>query len=90
MSIKTFIKDPDATLDYTGKWAAWLKGDTILTSTWDVPTGITLVSESHTSTETLAWFSGGTEGAKYLIRNRITTAAGRIEDRTITIVIKER
>lgn len=90
MSIKTFVKDPDAVLDYTGSWAAWLKGDTILTSTWEVPTGITKDSDSHTSTETLIWLSGGTAGESYQLRNHITTAAGRADDRTITIKVKER
>jgi hypothetical protein len=89
-ALKTFPKDPDAVLDYAGNWAAWLKGDTILTSTWDVPSGITKDSDSHTSTATLIWLSGGTVGQTYLLRNRITTAAGRVDDRTIAIKIKER
>lgn len=89
-TLKTFLKDPDAVLDYTGDWAKWLGSDTIATSTWDVPDGITKDSESHTSKQTLIWLSGGTAGESYQLRNHITTAAGRADDRTITIKIKER
>jgi hypothetical protein len=89
-AIKTFSKDPDATLDYKGDWSKWLGGDTIATSTWDVPDGITLLSETHDATTVLTWFSGGTAGQKYEVRNRITTAAGRVDDRTIAIKIKEK
>ena len=90
MSIKTFVKDPDAVLDYTGNWAAWLGSDTIISSAWDLPDGITQNSESHTSTTTQIWLAGGDAGASYVLRNRITTAAGRVDERTITIKIKER
>ena len=35
-------KDPDAVLDYGFDWSAWLEaGDTIVTSEWIVPEGIT-------------------------------------------------
>jgi hypothetical protein len=89
-ALKTFSKDPDAVLDYTGNWAAWLGVDTILTSTWEVPEGITKDSDDKTATTTQIWLSGGTVGQTYLLRNRITTAAGRVDDRTIAIKIKER
>jgi hypothetical protein len=90
MSIKTFVKDPDAVLDYAGNWGPWLNSDTILTSVWEVPSGITKDSDSHTSATTLIWLSGGSVGQTYQLRNRITTAAGRTDDRTIAIKIKER
>lgn len=90
MSVKTFPKDPNATLDYKGNWGPWLKGDTIVTSEWEVPSGLTLESDSHDGTTVLTWFSGGTVGQSYTCRNRITTALGRTDDRTIVIKIKER
>lgn len=89
-TLKTFTKDPDAVLDYTGNWAAWLKDDTITNSEWDVPEGITKEDEDRTASTTLIWLSGGTVGQTYQLRNRITTAAGRTDDRTIAIKIKER
>jgi hypothetical protein len=91
MSIATFTKDPNAVLDYQIDWTAWLTGaETITTSTWTVPTGITKDSDSHTTALTTIWLSGGTAGTKYLLTNRIVTSAARTDDRTITISVKER
>lgn len=90
MSVKTFTKDPDAVLDYVGDWSKWLAGDTIVTSTWDIPAGIVKDSDDKTVTTVLIWLSGGTAGQKYACRNRITTALGRTDDRTIVIKIKEK
>lgn len=81
----TFTKDPNATLDYEIDWAAWLDGDTISTSTWIVPSGITDGTKSNTSTTTTIWLSGGAAGERYRITNRITTAGGRTDDRSITV-----
>jgi hypothetical protein len=90
MSVKSFVKDPHAVLDYTGDWSAWLGDDTIVTSTWDIPDGITLDNEENTTTGVTIWLSGGTAGTRYALVNHITTAAGREDDRTITISVKER
>lgn len=86
----TFLKDPDAVLDYVIDWSTWLNGDTIATSVWTVPSGITQDSESESSTLATIWLSGGTVGETYQVRNRITTAGGRTEDRTIRIEIVQR
>lgn len=83
-------KDPDAVLDYELNWSAWLNGDSIATSTWDVPSGLTKVSDSFTSTATKIWLSGGSYGQTYAIRNRITTAAGRTDDRTVSLRIRQK
>jgi len=88
--MQTFTKDPNANLDYTIDWAAWLDGDTIDTSDWTVPTGLTKTDETNDTTSATVWLSGGAVGARYSVVNRITTAEGRTEDRTLTIVVKER
>jgi hypothetical protein len=88
--MKSFTKDPDATLDYTIDWSLWLGTDTISTAVWTVPTGITKTAESHTTTLTTIWLSGGTVDAEYQVTCRITTAGGRIDDRTITIDVHQR
>ena len=87
-----FVKDPDAVLDYGNNWAAWLSdvSDTIATSTWAAETGITIDSETETTTAATVWLSGGTVGDSYDVTNSIVTAAGRKDDRTITITIQER
>jgi hypothetical protein len=86
----TFVKDPDAVLDYQVNWAAWLGADTISTSDWSAAAGITVDSESETTTAATVWLSGGTAGEEYAVRNRIVTAAGRTDDRTLTIVVEEK
>ena len=68
---QTFVKDPDATLDYIIDWSEWLDTDTISTSTWTVPTGLTNVSDSNTTTTATIWLSGGTAGQRYTVSNRI-------------------
>ncbi len=85
--IRIFVKDPNAVLDYVLDWGAWLVSDTISTSNWTVPSGITKDSSTNTTTTATIWLSGGTAGEEYLLINRITTAAGRTEDRTIQITV---
>ena len=85
-----YTKDPNAVLDYTVDWETWLGGDTISTSAWTVGTGLTEDSDSNTTTSATVWLSGGTTGTDYACTNRIVTAAGRTEDRTIHIRVRER
>lgn len=95
-ALTPFIKDPNAVLDYAVSWAAWLAevSDTIVTSAWAVLDDVdsTLIIDSDVSNTTVAtvWLSGGTLDRKYALRNRISTAGGRIDDRTIYVKIKEK
>lgn len=82
-------KDPDDILDYQIDWSARLGADTIVTSTWIVPAGITKNGESNTATAATIWLSGGTADITYTLTNRITTAAGRQIDKSVNIFIQE-
>jgi hypothetical protein len=89
----TVTKDPDAYLDYGLDWSDWLGTDTISVSTWLVSGGdgsLVVDDEINSSTGTTAWVEGGTVGSTYLLTNRITTVAGRIDDRSIVFTIRER
>jgi hypothetical protein len=89
----TYLKDPDAVLDYAVDWSAWLPtGDTIVASTWAVPTGITQTTPPPSFTDTAAtiWLAGGTLGQTYELVNHVTTAQGRQDDWTIKVSIRER
>lgn len=91
--MQSYEKDPDAKLDYSINWAAWLGVDTISVSTWIADTGITIAGSpapSNTATVATVWLSGGTLGGVYNVVNRITTAAGRIQDATLVIQIAQR
>lgn len=85
-----FVKDPDSVLDYQENWATWLGTDTITTSTWTVPTGITKDSDTNTTTTTTIWLSGGTAEQAYSLVNRIVTTDGRTSERAIVVYVKER
>lgn len=81
-------KDPDEVLDYEVDWSARLGSDTISTSTWAIPAGITRDSSSKTSTTTKIWLSGGSANTQYTLTNRIVTTAGRTHDQQISILIE--
>jgi hypothetical protein len=84
-----YEKDPDAVLDYVIDWETWLSDDVIDTSAWTADTGITMDSDSATTTTTTVWLSGGTAGYNYKVENRITTVGGRTDDRTLLIRVRE-
>ena len=90
MVLGTFLKDQNAILDYRIDWSLWLDGDTISTSTWTLESGITKATDTFTDTITTIWLSGGTLGTTYTVSNRITTANGRTEDRTIEVSVVDR
>ena len=81
------VKDPDATLDYAVDWAPYLDNDTIESVLWTVPAGLSLTAQSNDDTVATVWLSGGTVGISYEVVCRITTMAGRIDDRTISVLI---
>lgn len=110
---KTFIKDPNSTLDYTVLWASapvfvyendvevefirndgssqdtgWLQGDVITSCAWFADEGVEIESTSFTETYATAWISGGESGKRYVVTCRITTAAGRTEDRSFFLKVE--
>ena len=87
---RQFQKDPDAVLDYQVDWSTWLAGDTIQSHTVTAPDGLTVDSHSATSTAVTMWLSGGDAGVTYPVVCHIVTAAGREDDRTLLITIRER
>ena len=86
--MKTFVKDPDAVLDYVVKWGRWLGSDTISTSTWIVSGNVTVDSDSTSSGNSTVWLSGGTDCTDSEVTNRIVTTGGRTNDRTIVIQVR--
>lgn len=98
----TYIKDPDAVLDYKFDWKAltngsgtsdWLAaGETISTRTVTADNGITVDSSSITDTNTTVtvWLSGGTHGQDYTVACKIVTSASRTDERSITIQCRNR
>jgi hypothetical protein len=88
---QTFRKDPDANLDYGFDWSDWLEtGEALNASVWDVPAGLVEGAKQLGTSATKVWLSGGTAGATYTVSNQVTTDAGRIDERSFSIVVEER
>ena len=87
---RSFVKDPNAVLDYEWDWSAWLGTDTIASHTVTAATGLTVDSSTATSTAVTAWLSGGSVGQSYAVTCHVVTAAGREDDRTVTVTVMER
>lgn len=91
ISRPTFLKDPNATLDYVLDLSAWLKlgADTLATAS-AAGTGVSVVSCDVVGKTVLVWVSGGTVGQPGSVRIRFTTTKNRVDDRTLFFKIKER
>jgi hypothetical protein len=81
-------KDPSDVVDYQMSWAALLDLDTILTSTWVVPTGLTITAQTNTANTATVWLSGGTVGV-HVITNTITTSGGRTYERSVKLPVEQ-
>lgn len=86
-----FTKDPDAVLDYVFDWSAWLDAtDEIASHAITEDDGITVDSSTATSDAVTVWLSGGTAGEQYQVACLIVTNDGRTDERTATIMVRER
>ena len=100
MADNDFLKDPDAVLDYVFDWKAssngtgdsdWLaSGETISSHTVTVETGLTKDSDSESGGQVTVWLSGGTAGTDYDVSCEIETSAGRTDERTVLVRVRER
>lgn len=97
MTIWERSKDPDESVDFDLDWTTDLTPedgsavDTIETSAWTVPAGLTKTTDSHDDAQrTKIWLTGGTAGQSYLLLNRITTAQGRTLDCTVKLLVNSR
>jgi hypothetical protein len=99
LTLQNPLKDPSAVLDYVFDWTEWLAtgetiavdsetGEKLITITAD--TGITVDSWTEDDGKVTVWLSGGTAGINYKVACKITTSAGRTDERTIWIKVVER
>lgn len=93
MANNVYTKDPDAVLDWKFDWSRWLAtSETITSHTVTSTAGLTVDSSLVTDDDTsvTAWLSGGTAGTRYAVTCHIVTSAGRADDRTIYVYVRER
>lgn len=82
-----YTKTVAAVLDFTLNWTDYLGSDTISSSAWAVPSGITGSGGSSTSTTASIRISGGTAGLVYPFTNTITMASGQIDQEPLVITV---
>lgn len=85
----TTTQDPAARLDYSWDWTDLLDdGDTVVTATVTVVVGtVTATSVTIASPHVTAWVAGGALGETAAIVCHVTTAAGRVDERTLRLYI---
>jgi hypothetical protein len=87
--------DPQARLDYYVDWSAWLAdGETITTSTWTVSnyddTAPDISDTIDSDTAPGVWVTDTTLGDKLRLTCHIITSEGREDDRTLSLIVKQR
>ncbi len=88
-----FDKDPEDELDFGIDWEKknWLQpGELVVSSTWEVPTGITKMSDGITGDgkKTFLWLSDGTPKKSYRCVNSIVTSSTPARKARRTIIIQ--
>lgn len=87
MSIERKYKDPDEVISFGVDWSEYLGAETVTSSNWTVPSGVTKVGQTLVGKQANVTISGGTLGTVNRITNRITTSAGETVDQSIDIEI---
>lgn len=71
---QTIPKDPESILDFSVDLTNLLQaGESIVTSSWSTPAGLTEITEVLNSPFATVWLSGGTLGQKYEVKNTSVT-----------------
>ena len=81
-----FEKTVEGVLDYKIDYTNWLLTDTITSSVWEA-SGLTTDSTSYTNTSSTIFLSGGNLGQRYDVKNTISTAGGRTDERCFKVRI---
>ena len=92
--------DPGATLDFPCDWSDYLNdgspSDSIVTSLWSItpqsgsPALPALSGQSFAGALTTVFVSGVQRGQVYRLTNRITTAQGRTDERSVILRCEQR
>jgi hypothetical protein len=88
----TYMKDPDAELDFALDWSKWLlEGETIDSFPVTVEAGLTQPqAASQTGGVVTVWLAGGNPGTTYAVTGRVVTSQGRTDERSIRIHVQHR
>jgi hypothetical protein len=75
--------------DYVHDISLELGTDTIQSSTWTLPSGITKQSDSYITGVATIWIEGGTAGQTYPFSHTFVTTEGRTHNKFIDLRIQE-
>ena len=101
--MECYEKDPSAVLDYSVDWTDWLSGgEVIASSSWGIlardyldPRVLAFdplkngATGYATDTVATCWVEGGRPWRTYRLTNQITTDAGRVNERSVEIKVRE-
>ncbi len=86
----SITKDPDSVLDYIWDFSEWMpSGDSIASHIVTPDSGITVDASTDDTDTVTVWLSGGTAGQAYTVSVKITTAQGRVVERSVLFIISE-
>lgn len=86
----SYQKSPGSIEQFPIDWSGELAdGETIETSNWTTPLGLTFITKQNDTTTTTVAYSGGTAGQVYEAKNTITTSAGNALEQTIFIDVEQ-
>lgn len=90
------LKDPEAVLDYAIDWGAEYlgAGELLAASEWSVMPdeagGVSVAGSGFDASTSMVKAAGGIAGSLYRLVNRITTALGRTDERSIVVRVEDR
>lgn len=93
MALPKYTKDPNARLDYGEDWTDWLTGAEVVVDHTVEVTGAAVVEASSivdAGRQVVAWISGGDVGETCVVTMHIVTDQEREDDRSFSLVIKQR
>lgn len=89
-----YLKDPQSRVDYAIDWAAYLDGQTIVSSLWSVVPvelgGIAVDEDSVLPGRTAARLTGGILGHCYSVSNQVTLSDGTSDARSIALRVEDK
>lgn len=82
--MSVLLKNPSDSIDFSITWEN-IGAATLSSVTHTVPTGLTKVSETNTTTTSTVRVSGGTHGRTYIVTGTATLSTGRTLVRPFTL-----
>ena len=92
-----WVKDAQAVLDFAVDWSVWMTAEDYLVGVDFQPSSSDIKVISQTVGDTLGgssncnavvWLAGGVAGTTYTVTCHVTTAGGRQDDRTFSLIVE--